>query len=132
MNNMMLIKSEWNGKETFKMIPINLDSPFVECIYDANANVLAIVGKTIKQSFHMLRKVDDNGDIIPRKIRTEGANPFKEERKLIETFQEYYVTDTEDIKEIVKMFASNSDTFDFSKYLRQGLEAVPQSEVPTS
>lgn len=131
MSNMLLIKSDWNNQETFKMIPIDLSCPFVECIYDRDSKVLAIIGKTTKQSFHMVRKIDDNGDIVTRKIRTEGSSPYKEERKLLETFQEYYITNVDDIRQIVKMFGSNNSTFDFEKYL-VGMDATGTPSTPAS
>lgn len=117
MNNMLLINSEWNGRASFKMIPADLSCPFVECIYDPASKVLAVVGKTIKQSFHMVHKTDDNGDPMERKIRREGASHFKQERKLLETFNEYYLADVEDIRQFIARFAINVETFDIEKYL---------------
>jgi hypothetical protein len=79
----------------------------------------------------MVRKIDDNGDIVTRKIRTEGSSPYKEERKLLETFQEYYITNVDDIRQIVKMFGSNNATFDFEKYL-VGMDATGTPSTPAS
>lgn len=109
MSNMMLTTSTWKEGKTFKMIPTSADCPYVECIYDPQSKVLAAIGTTRKNIFHMMPKLDDNGDVVPRKTRTEGAKAHKEERKTVETFQEYYIIDVDDIKAFVNRFAINAN-----------------------
>jgi hypothetical protein len=111
-NSMMVIKSDWNQQPTFKMIPVSKDCPYVECIYDPQSKVLALIGYTRKNVFHMMPKLDDNGDVVTRKVRGEGTKAHKEERRTVETFQEYYLIDVDDIKAFVKMFATNPDAAD--------------------
>jgi hypothetical protein len=108
-NSMMIIKSDWNNQPTFKMIPLSKDCPYVEGIYDPQSKVLALIGLTKKNIFHMMPKLDDNGDVVTRKVRTEASKTHKEERKTVETFQEYYLVDVEDIKAFLKIFAINFD-----------------------
>lgn len=108
----MIIKSDWNNQPTFKMIPLSKDCPYIEGIYDPQSKVLALIGLTKKSVFHMMPKLDDNGDVITRKIRTEGSKAHKEERRTVETFQEYYLIDVDDIKAFVKLFAMNSSAAD--------------------
>lgn len=103
----MLIKSDWNQRPTFKMIPVSVDCPYVECIYDPESKVLALIGTTKKNVFHMMPKLDDNGEIVPRKIKAEGSKSYKEERRTVETFQEYYISDSAQILEFVEMFGTN-------------------------
>lgn len=110
--SMMIIKSEWNSQPTFKLIPLSKDCPYIEGIYDPQSKVLALIGLTKKNIFHMLPKLDDNGDVITRKIRTEGSKHYKEERKTIETFQEYYLSDLTDIKSFIEIFTVNSSEID--------------------
>ena len=55
----------------------------------------------------MLPKLDDNGDVVQRKTRTEAAKSHKEERRSVETFQEYYLTDKEDIVNFIDLFCIN-------------------------
>lgn len=105
----MVVKSDWNNQPTFKMIPLTKDCPYVECIYDPQSKVLALIGFTKKNVFHMMPKLDDNGDIVPRKMRTDGAKAHKEERRTVETFQEYYLIDADDINSFVSLFAINSE-----------------------
>jgi hypothetical protein len=105
--SMMIIKSDWNQKPTFKMVPVSVNCPYVECIYDPESKVLALIGNIKKNVFHMMPKLDDNGDIVARKVRTEGSKTYKEERRTVETFQEYYITDNAQISEFVEMFGIN-------------------------
>ena len=104
---MMLVKSSWQESQTFRMIPTSESCPYVECIYDTQSKVLAIIGNTKKNIFHMLPKLDDNGDVVQRKTRTEAAKSHKEERRSVETFQEYYLTDKEDIVNFIDLFCIN-------------------------
>ncbi len=105
--SMMIIKSDWNQQPTFKMVPVSVNCPYVECIYDPESKVLALIGNIKKNVFHMMPKLDDNGDIVARKVRTEGSKTYKEERRTVETFQEYYISDSAQILEFVEMFGTN-------------------------
>jgi len=111
--NMLVISSTWGevGKEraTFKMIPVIENCPFQECIYDPGNKILAVISKTRKQNYIMTHKIDDNGDPIFLKggaKRSNGKN-YKEERRLVETFTEYYIESPFEIEEFVRMFAIN-------------------------
>ena len=117
MKNMLLTTSSWKEGKTFKMIPTSPDCPFVECIYDQQVQVLAVIGTHKKDTFHMLTKLDPNGDPETRKTPARNGNPFKEERRSVETFQEYYIEDLNEIREFIKAFAINADTYDYEKYL---------------
>lgn len=117
MNNMMLIKSSWKGHPTFKLIPTTENCVYVEGIYDRELNVLALIGNIKKQQFHMLPKIDANGDPEVRKSSKEGnQRPFKEERRAIETFQEYYLEDPADIDYFINSFAVNKDGFNYKEF----------------
>lgn len=116
---MMLITSSWKDVKTFKMIPTDVNCPFVECIYDNEVNVLAVVGKTQKNTFHMLPKIDANGDVELRKTPSREGKPFKEERRSIETYQEYYLESESEIEEFIKLFGFNADTFDYKQYFKK-------------
>lgn len=110
---MMLVESTWQDTKTFKMIPVSNDCPYVECIYDPSSKVLVLIGKTTKTSLHMLPKLDEYGKAI------SGNRGAKQERKSIDTFQEYYIEEEKDIKEITKMFAVNASKFDIAKFLEK-------------
>ena len=115
--NMYVVKSSWNEGETFRLIPVTDDCPYVECIFDPATKVFVIISKLSKTTLHMLPKLDENGD--PSALKTKRANgrTVKEERKTIETFQEYYVEDIDAIKSLVEFFAINSKDLDWKSFL---------------
>ena len=98
-NTMMLVESTWQEGKTFKMMPISNDCPYVECIFDPTSKVFVVISKVTKTSLHMLPKLDEYGKAI------SGNKGAKQDRKSIDTFQEYYIEDVKTIKEITDHFA---------------------------
>jgi len=121
----MLIKSEWEGNETFRLIPTDTLCPYVEGIFDPSTKVLVLFSKLLKDGFHMLPKLDDNGDPVMLKSGRPRFNgkPYREERRTLQTFHEYYLTDSEDIKSFVNKFCENTSSFDYLSYLAPSVTA---------
>ncbi len=116
---MMLITSEWNGNKSFRLIPMSNDAPFVEGIYDPTTGDLALISKNAKDSFHMMPKLDDNGDYLSIKGKSRpNGKTFKEERKSFPTYLEYYITKEEEVKQIVETLAYNAGSFGYTSYLK--------------
>jgi len=65
----------------------------------------------------MMPNLDANGDPEFRKVTAKDGVPVKQERRVIETYQEYYLEEASEITEFIKMFAVNADTFDYAQYL---------------
>ena len=66
----------------------------------------------------MLPKLDDTGQ--PQRLKTpnqQTGKTFKEERRLVDTFSEFYLSDKDDIDLFIGMFAVNSDSFDYKQYM---------------
>jgi hypothetical protein len=116
-SNMLLIKSSWNDGETFKLLPVSQDCPYVECIFDPATKVFVVISKVSKTSLHMLPKLDDNGDPAPLKTKRANGRMVKEERNTIDTFQEYYVEDKDAMIDVINLLAINKDTFDYNKFI---------------
>ena len=129
MSNMMLITSTWKDGKTFKMIPTTGDCPFVECIFDPQIRVLAVISKNQKEQFHMITKLDPNGDPEKRKSPGKNGNPYKEERRSLETYQEYYIEDKTEIENFITRFAINASNYDFAAYLNT-VPAEAQAGIP--
>ena len=126
-NSMILVKSTWQETQTFKMVPILDTCPYVECIFDPTSKVFVIIGKTVKTALHMLPKLDEYGKAI------SGNRGAKQERRSIETFQEYYIEDVDSIKEIVNIFAVNAKKFSLKSFLetkkdKPSISAVVESQ----
>lgn len=114
---MILVKSTWNDKQTFRTVPISEGCPYVECIWDPDQKVFVIISKVVKTTLHMLPKLDDNGDPAPLKIKRANGRMVKEERKSIETFQEYYVEDLDAVRVILGTMCINIGEFDIEAFL---------------
>ena len=115
MSSMTLIKSQFNGNPSFRMIPIIPECPYNEVIFDPATKILAVVSKEKKKSFKMTPKLDENGD----RLYKSGVVPIEiqEERLSIDTYYEYHLSDPSDIDRMVRQFALNKDEFDYKKYL---------------
>ena len=78
---------------------------------------MVIITKFMKQSYHMVQKLDDNGDPVPVKGKPrENGKQFREERRLVDTCSEQYIVTEEEIREIIDMFAVNPDAFDLDEF----------------
>ena len=127
--SMMLITSAWGpqGREkpTFRMIPALYDCPYQECIYDPEQGILAVISKTPKQNYTMVPRINDDGDVMylkgAKSTRPNGKN-YKEERRLVDTYQEYYIETEKEIIDFVKQFSINTD-YNFSQYLKKPMPA---------
>lgn len=116
-NTMRLITSTWGNAKTFKLIPITPECVFNEGIYDPDTKVLALIGKEKKETLQMLPKLNEFGDLEPLKIgKRPNGKDYKEERKTLETFYEYYIEEEAEIVDFVMTVAENNN-YDFQKYL---------------
>ena len=128
-NTMMLITSSWGPAKTFKLIPITKECPYNECIFDVNTKVLAIISKESKESFHMMPKLTETGDVMRLKLgKKENGKDYAEERKSLVTFYEYYIETVDEIVSFVNSIAENADSFDFQQYIE--LEVPKESMIP--
>ena len=132
MSSMLLITSSWGPAKTFKMIPVTKDCPYNECIFDVNTKVLAINSKESKESFHMLPKLNEMGDVARLKIgKKENGKDYAEERKALVTFYEYYIEDKQEIENFISMFAVNTG-FDYKQYMDLKVDAPTQPSIVTT
>ena len=108
--NMMLVASEWNGKPSFRAMPVTADCPYVECIFDPESKVFVIISKTKRNTLQMLPKLDEYGATVT------GTKGMKQDRHKLEVFQEYYIDDVDTISELLKYFAVNPK-FDYLSFI---------------
>ncbi|MFN9898813.1 MAG: hypothetical protein ACK55Z_08490, partial [bacterium] len=59
------------------------------------------------------------------------GSPFKQERRTIETFQEYYLEERSEIEAFIKHFAHNSESYDYAKYLDMEVSTTDIPYFPT-
>lgn len=115
--SMMAVTSQWGEGKTFRMIPLTEDCPFLEVIYDPMSKALVLLTRLQKEGFHMVSKIDDNGEPIRSpKAAAGNPDPYKKERKALHTSHEAYITEKEEIISFVKLFLYN-DSYDFQKFM---------------
>lgn len=125
--NMILIHSSFRNVKSFSLIAASENCPYVEAMYDPASGILAVINKQRKQIFHMLPKLDDNGQPMRLKFPDkETGRTVKEQRVTLDSFSEYYISDKEDIINFVNIFAINAESFNFSQYFVE----EPKQESP--
>lgn len=65
----------------------------------------------------MVPKLDDNGE--PMRLKTpnpQTGKTVKEERRLVDTFSEFYLSDKADIETFIHTFAVNADHFKVEEF----------------
>jgi hypothetical protein len=123
--SMMLVKSAFGQMKSFKLIPITNDCPFVECLFSPREKMMVVIGKYMKGSYHMVPKLDDNGDEIPVKGKPRAnGKKVKEERRLVDTCSEHYIVTEEEIREVIQMFAVNPDAIELDEFFLSDSELV--------
>lgn len=115
--NMMLINSSFRNAKSFTLIPVSNDSPYVEAMFDPSSSILAVISKVMKQSYHMVPRLSDTGEPIKLKSpNQQTGKTVKEERRLVDTFSEFYLSDKKDIETFIHMFAVNAADFDYNDF----------------
>ena len=115
--NMMLVNSTFRNAKSFTLIPVSMDSPYTEAMFDPASGILAVISKVMKQSYHMVPKLDDDGQPIRlKKPNPQTGKTHKEERRLVDTFSEFYLSDRADIETFIHMFAINAAHFKVDEF----------------
>ncbi len=71
----------------------------------------------MKTSYHMVPRLDDNGDQVPVKGKPRpNGKDIREERSAMDTCSEHYVVTEEEIRNMIKMFAVNPNAFDLDEF----------------
>ena len=115
--NMLLHTSYWGNADTFKLMPITMDCPFTEVIYDPGTTLLVVISKIKKENFQYVPKLDDDGETMKAKKPKQNGKAIREQRVLMPVLQEYYITDPVEQEAFIKQFAVNPE-YDYSRFLR--------------
>ena len=126
----MLVNSTFRNAKSFTLIPVSMDSPYTEAMFDPASGILAVISKVMKQSYHMVPKLNDDGEPIRLKSpNQQTGKTVKEERRLVDTFSEFYLTDKADIDTFIHMFAVNAESFDYAKFTEVDVKETTVSKV---
>ena len=78
--NMMLVNSSFRNAKSFTLIPVSADSPYVEAMFDPQSSILAVISKVMKQSYHMVPKLNDDGE--PVRLKSPNQQTGKTRKKI--------------------------------------------------
>ena len=130
--SMLLMKSAFGQRKSFKLIPITNDCPYVECLFSPEQRMMVVISKFMKQSYHMVPKLDDNGDQIPVKGKPrQNGTKFKEERRAMDTCAEHYIITEEEIRDFINMFCVNPNAFDIDEFFLPLESSIVRAEATT-
>jgi len=128
--NMLLITSSFRNVKSFNLIPVTEDCPYVEAMFDPTSNILAVITKNMKQSFHMVPRLNDEGQ--PQRLKfpnKETGKTVKEQRVSVDTFSEFYITEKEEILQFLNLFAINAKDYDIEQYFAESGKDVKTSDL---
>jgi len=127
---MMLVNSVFRGARSFSLVPVSLESPYIEAMFDPTSSILAVIGKEKKESFHMMPRLDESGQ--PQRLKVPNnttGKTVKEQRVTLNTFQEYYINDKADIETFIELFAINASSFNYKEFLEVNIEETKVSKI---
>ena len=127
---MMLVNSVFRGARSFSLVPVSLESPYIEAMFDPTSSILAVIGKDKKESFHMMPRLDESGQ--PQRLKVPNnttGKTVKEQRVTLNTFQEYYINDKADIETFIELFAINASSFNYKEFLEVNVEETKFSSI---
>jgi len=125
--SMMIVTSNWAGMKSFSLMPVNNECPYVEAMYNPAAQTLAVIGKTKKDTFHMIPRLSDEGKPIHLKTGATKEEPFKKQRVQQESYTEYYIVDKVEAEAFIKNFTVNHEDFDYKEILDKEMMAAPNA-----
>lgn len=128
--NMMLISSSFRGVKSFNMIGVTEDCPYVEAIFDPVSAIIVVISKNKKETFTMLPRLNDDGE--PQKLKVpnkEAGKVTKEQRVMVETFSEFYITKKEEIENFIELFAINASSFNYKEFMNIDVKETKTSNI---
>jgi hypothetical protein len=128
--NMMLISSSFRGVKSFSMIGVTEDCPYVEAIFDPVSAIIVVISKNKKETFTMLPRLNDDGE--PQKLKVpnkEAGKVTKEQRVMVETFSEFYITKKEEIENFIELFAINASSFNYKEFMNIDVKETKTSNI---
>ena len=114
---MMLYTAATNGEKTFSLLPLHADCPFNEAIYMPKLEALAVLGKSTRDTFTMVERLDENGNPSGQSGKGADASQAKMQRVQVATPWEYFIHEKDEIRAFIKANAINEESFSYDQYL---------------
>jgi hypothetical protein len=120
---MLISKTVYNKLRGLSLIPVDNNCPFLEAIYDPQNKVLAVLSKETRQVYDLFPKLTEYGQ-----NQTKNGKTLLE-RRAVDNYHEYYVTERTDIESFIKMFAVNHKDFPYQEILNQEVEKTADEKI---
>jgi len=133
--SMMLVTVPYTPTEkSFRMIPVTKDCPYIDAVYWRDKKVLEVNSPFKKNEYGMYPKMDDNGDVElrkqPKEDKETGEKTFhKQERRMTEVLQKYYIIEQVEIIAFIEALAINSKTVDYMSLLAPAIIEAPKPSI---
>lgn len=114
--NMKLVTTYWGNDKSFKLMPVTLDCPYIEVIYDPTTDMLVVITKNMKENLQLVPKLDEDGNQIHCAKPKQNGRPWKEKHVQMTVPQEFYLIDREEQIELIKELAINAETYNYNQY----------------
>ena len=78
----------------------------------------------------MMPRLDDNGE--PQRLKApnmQTGKTVKEHRVMLETFNEFYISDKSDIETFIELFAINATAFNYKELLNVDVKETKKSSI---
>lgn len=135
LKTMMLVTVPYTPTEkSIRMIPVTADCPYIDVVYWKDKQVLEINTAFKKNEYAYYPKLDDNGDMEKRKTpgKDEQGNPliYKQERRITEVLQKYYIIEQVEIIAFIEAIAVNASKVDYMSILTKK-DAIVEAPKPS-
>ena len=135
LKTMMLVTVPYTPTEkSIRMIPVTSDCPYIDVVYWKDKQVLEINTAFKKNEYAYYPKLDDNGDMEKRKvpIKDENGDPliYKQERRITEVLQKYYIIEQLEIIAFIEALAVNAKSVDYMSILTSK-DAIVEAPKPS-
>lgn len=136
LKSMMLVTVPYTPTEkSIRMIPVKADCPYIDVVYWKDKKVLEINTSFKRNEYAYYPKLDDNGDMEKRKHPAKDENGqdliYKQERRITEVLQKYYIIEQVEIISFIEAFAINADKVDYMSILvgKDAIVAPPKPSI---
>lgn len=135
LKTMLLVTAPWSqDTNTFRMIPASQACPYLDVVYNRDKKALEITSIFKRNEYAMFAKVNENGDAEMRKSpkvdeETGQQITVKQERRMTELLQKYFILDQAEIIAFVQNFAVNAGVIDYMQHFQGPVVEAPKPSI---
>lgn len=101
-------KTHVRDKQSYALLPLTSEAVFADGMYYSEECFLLLLSKNVKERFQMVPKLDASGKMLGD--RNDPTKP-KQERILMQTADEFYISNPTDIEWFATTYVVNAQEF---------------------